>query len=80
MTLPGGANTNASEPIWRCGEDFCELCGDCLWCYGGDPCALNDDMEHMYADPGEERCYSLSMWREADGVRVLTKSPLRDEN
>jgi hypothetical protein len=22
----------------RCGEDFCDVCGDCLACYGGDDC------------------------------------------
>lgn len=21
-----------------CGENFCDSCGDCLHCYGGDPC------------------------------------------
>lgn len=24
------------EPV--CGEHFCDHCGDCLACYGGDPC------------------------------------------
>lgn len=24
-----------SEPV--CGEDFCDLCGDCLACYGDQP-------------------------------------------
>ncbi len=26
---------------WRlpeCGKHFCDSCGDCLHCYGGDPC------------------------------------------
>lgn len=22
----------------RCGKDFCECCGDCLHCYGGEEC------------------------------------------
>lgn len=22
----------------ECGEDFCDRCGDCLACYGNDPC------------------------------------------
>lgn len=22
----------------KCGEDFCESCGDCLYCHGGDTC------------------------------------------
>ncbi|MFA5152842.1 MAG: hypothetical protein WC554_09805 [Clostridia bacterium] len=25
-----------AEP--ECGKDFCDTCGDCLHCYGGDPC------------------------------------------
>lgn len=25
-----------AEP--ECGEDFCDECGDCLHCYGGDSC------------------------------------------
>lgn len=25
-----------AEP--ECGKDFCDRCGDCLDCYGGDPC------------------------------------------
>ena len=23
----------------ECGEDFCDTCGDCLKCYGGDICS-----------------------------------------
>ena len=26
------------ERVPKCGEDFCDWCGDCLHCYGGDPC------------------------------------------
>lgn len=30
----------------ECGEDFCDTCGDCLACYGGDPCyGFHDDPE-----------------------------------
>lgn len=29
------------EPI--CGEHFCDECGDCLHCYGGDPCYPGHD-------------------------------------
>lgn len=39
----------------RCG-DFCDQCGDCLHCYGGDPCGMGDD-EHtwvIYADQAAE--------------------------
>ena len=26
------------ERVPKCGEDFCDWCGDCLHCYGDDPC------------------------------------------
>lgn len=29
------------EPV--CGEDFCDACGDCLSCYGGDDCTESRD-------------------------------------
>lgn len=39
-------NTSAEKsPV--CGEDFCDLCGDCLHCYGSDPCHGNDGGEHQ---------------------------------
>ena len=34
-----------------CGEDFCDYCGDCLVCYGEDPCYAADpegNERHMY--------------------------------
>lgn len=31
----------------ECGKDFCDQCGDCLWCYGGDPC-WPDDGNHSW--------------------------------
>lgn len=31
--------TEEAEPI--CGEDFCDSCGDCLACYGDEPCFYN---------------------------------------
>jgi len=34
-----------AEPI--CGEDFCETCGECLWCYVGEPC-YPDKGNHMW--------------------------------
>lgn len=33
--------TEDAMPI--CGEDFCDRCGDCLSCYGGDPCHSEHD-------------------------------------
>lgn len=39
-----------------CGEDFCELCGDCLRCFGEDPCLENTggDGNGEHAWPEEE--------------------------
>lgn len=37
-----------AEP--QCGEDFCDSCGDCLFCYGGDPCYTNDDGPHFWVE------------------------------
>lgn len=31
--------TRAAVP--RCGDDFCDRCGDCLDCYGSDECTDN---------------------------------------
>lgn len=43
-----------SEP-WVCGEDFCEKCGDCLYCYGSEPCALGGAHEISEDDVAEEQ-------------------------
>jgi hypothetical protein len=32
----------------RCGEDFCEVCGDCLDCYGGDDCSQSESGAHLW--------------------------------
>ena len=32
----GYRDEERGEP--ECGKDFCDQCGDCLHCYGGDPC------------------------------------------
>jgi hypothetical protein len=31
----------------ECG-DYCDSCGDCLYCYGGDSCLRNEDKEHKW--------------------------------
>jgi hypothetical protein len=36
------------DELWVCGSDFCDQCGDCLACYGSDPCYNNPDAEHTY--------------------------------
>ena len=44
--------TEEAEPV--CGENFCERCGDCLHCYGGDPCYVpsdsDDDTPHILSE------------------------------
>jgi hypothetical protein len=37
-----------------CGEIFCDLCGDCIYCYGDDPCYENDESYHQYKEPEDE--------------------------
>lgn len=36
------------EATPECGEDFCDRCGDCLDCYGSDPCANGG--EHFWVE------------------------------
>lgn len=40
----------------ECGEDFCDRCGDCLHCYGGENCFGdgNDNGPHVFEDPDDE--------------------------
>ena len=33
----------------ECGIDYCDTCGDCLHCYGGDPCYDTEDGKHFWA-------------------------------
>ena len=41
----------------ECGKDFCDSCGDCLDCYGGDPCwDAGESGDHFwvrYVYPGD---------------------------
>ena len=38
----------AVEYAPECGVDFCCDCGDCLSCFGDDPCYYNDDGPHRW--------------------------------
>jgi hypothetical protein len=40
----------------RCGVDFCDRCGDCLDCYGGENCYANgsDNGPHTFEDPDDD--------------------------
>lgn len=35
-----------AEPI--CGRDMCDTCGDCLHCYGDEPCAVAKSGHHAW--------------------------------
>ena len=37
-----------ADPV--CGEDFCDKCGDCLACDGGDPCYIGNTDDHFWAE------------------------------
>ena len=34
----------------KCGIDFCDECGDCLHCYGGEQCPYSDDGYHFWVE------------------------------
>lgn len=38
----------ATHPSYICGKHFCEHCGDCLYCYGSDPCSVSADEKHRF--------------------------------
>lgn len=42
----------------RCGEVYCERCGDCIYCYGDDPCC--DGGPHSYIDSEGEEQWDVS--------------------
>lgn len=44
--MTNGERAEQRQPI--CGQDFCEACGDCMSCYGGDPCTLDDTGRHVW--------------------------------
>ena len=39
----GGGMLGTVELDVECGQAFCDSCGDCLYCYGGDPCGNDDE-------------------------------------
>ena len=38
LIIPMSGPSREEERTPQCGEDFCQTCGDCLDCHGGDPC------------------------------------------
>ena len=39
----------------KCGEDFCDYCGDCLHCNGSDECSENDHGSHRWVIYDDEK-------------------------
>lgn len=35
-------------PDCECGEDFCDQCGDCLYCFSEDGCGGSDNVGHSW--------------------------------
>lgn len=50
----GENKLKSEEAIPECGEDFCDHCGDCLHCYGGDPCTQSKDGEHYWIEYSDD--------------------------
>ena len=55
-----GRLLRVEEATPRCGEDFCDRCGDCLECCEDDPCIVGGpgDGEHywvVYEDEKDDR-------------------------
>ena len=49
--------TEQAEP--KCGEDFCDTCGDCLHCYGSETCFDGDGPTggpHLWVVYEEPQC------------------------
>ena len=44
------------EAVPECGKDFCDRCGDCLHCDGGNPCygANGEEFEHFWVEYEEQ--------------------------
>jgi len=46
----GQGRDEEATPV--CGEDFCERCGDCLVCFGGDECCEGGEHEWVRYEDG----------------------------
>ena len=44
----GLLRTEEAEP--ECGKDFCDNCGDCLYCYGDEECTCSNNGKHHWAE------------------------------
>lgn len=57
--------TEKPTPEFKCGDKFCEDCGDCLYCYGGEPCYGDGKGEHGHAWPASEDMAAEKEWGQA---------------
>jgi hypothetical protein len=55
FTEAGDIFLREEERTPECGTDFCDRCGDCLHCYGGDPCVHDARGEHRWIIYGGAR-------------------------
>ena len=55
----------------ECGEDFCEDCGDCLYCNGDDPCHAPSDRRHRWVVCDGEDADAATLVRLAEDGEVV---------
>jgi hypothetical protein len=57
-TEDGQTLLRTEERVPECGKDFCDRCGDCLHCYGDDPCISGEEYPAhrwvIYGEPERE--------------------------
>ncbi len=46
--IKDGKVTEDIKAVPVCMVDFCDSCGECLYCYWEDKCYGNDDGEHLW--------------------------------
>lgn len=63
----------------ECGRDFCDACGDCLACYGGDPCWPRHKGPHLWVRYGDKNetlfCVDYPSKEPAAGAPSPTSPP-----
>lgn len=52
-------------------EDFCDSCGDCLDCYGDDPCGRYGDEGHMWVVYEDQ---VAEFWADHPGAKAAAAS------
>lgn len=56
-----GREVEEFEAQPRCGLDMCDRCGDCLECYGDDPCPNFGDWHTWTVYPGRADSFRQEM-------------------